>query len=96
MAKIRCVVLVFACCATAHAWQEVPAAGAPAPTAQSSPTPAVAQAPPVRLETAAEAQVAQLPPTNDPKEIVRRSIEIDRRTLELARNYTCQHREVLK
>src|SRR5215831_12185628 len=37
-----------------------------------------------------------LPPTNDPKEIVRRSVEIDHRTLELARNYTCQQREVEK
>src|SRR5262252_7264278 len=36
------------------------------------------------------------PPTNDPKEIVRRSVEIDHRTLELARNYTCQQREVEK
>ena len=40
--------------------------------------------------------VAQFTPTNDPKEIVRRSMEIDRRTLELARNYTCQQREVIK
>lgn len=35
-----------------------------------------------------------LPPTNDPREIVRRSVEIDHRTAELARNYTCQQREV--
>ena len=35
-----------------------------------------------------------LPPTNDPREIVRRSVEIDHRTMELARNYTCQQREV--
>jgi hypothetical protein len=40
--------------------------------------------------------VAQFTPTNDPKEIVRRSMEIDRRTLDLARNYTCQQREVIK
>jgi hypothetical protein len=39
---------------------------------------------------------ADLPPTNDPREIVRRSVEIDHRTLELARNYTCQQREVSK
>lgn len=37
-----------------------------------------------------------LPPTNDPREIVRRSVEIDHRTAELARNYTCQQREVEK
>jgi len=39
---------------------------------------------------------AALPPTNDPREIVRRSVEIDHRTMELARNYTCQQREVEK
>lgn len=38
----------------------------------------------------------ELPPTSDPKEIVRRSIEIDHRNLERARNYTCQQREVEK
>jgi hypothetical protein len=37
-----------------------------------------------------------LQPTTDPKEIVRRAVEIDHRTLELARNYTCQNREVVK
>ena len=47
-------------------------------------------------ESAAANQAAQLPPTNDPKEIMRRAVEIDRRTLELARTYTCQHREVVK
>lgn len=37
-----------------------------------------------------------LPPTNDPREIVRRSVEIDHRTRDLARNYTCQQREVIR
>ncbi|MGH9570712.1 MAG: hypothetical protein ACRD4F_13785, partial [Candidatus Angelobacter sp.] len=37
-----------------------------------------------------------LPITLDPKEIVRRSVETDHRTLELARNYTCRNREVVK
>ena len=36
-----------------------------------------------------------LPPTTDPREIVRRSVEIDHRTLELARSYTCQNRQVV-
>lgn len=35
-------------------------------------------------------------PTKDPREIVQRSIEIDHRIRDLARNYTCQQREVLK
>lgn len=42
------------------------------------------------------AAAPDLPPTNDPREIVRRSVEIDHRTMELARNYTCQQREVEK
>src|SRR5215470_7524568 len=38
----------------------------------------------------------EYPPTNDPKEIVRRSVAIDHRMMERARNYTCQQREVEK
>jgi len=38
----------------------------------------------------------ELSPTNDPKEIVRRSVEADHRAFELARSYTCQQREVEK
>jgi hypothetical protein len=45
---------------------------------------------------AQQASTVDLPPTKDPKEIVRRSVEIDHRTLERARNYTCQQREVIK
>jgi hypothetical protein len=63
-----------------------------APATQSSPAAGQASS----AQGTPENQAAQLPPTNDPKEIIRRSIEIDRRTLELARTYTCQHREVLK
>ena len=43
-----------------------------------------------------EPQAPELPPTSDPKEIIRRAVEIDHRSLELARHYTCQHREVEK
>src|SRR5882757_1786721 len=64
-----------------------------APATQNSP--AAAQALPAQGTPENQAET-QLLPTNDPKEIIRRSIEIDRRTLELARTYTCQHREVLK
>lgn len=45
---------------------------------------------------APEAKALALPPTNDPKEIVRRSVEADHRAAELARSYTCQQREVEK
>jgi hypothetical protein len=81
-------------CATALAQQEAPAGSTPAP--RSSPAPTATQPPAPPQQSAAESAAAQFPPTNDPKEIVRRSMEIDRRTLELARNYTCQHREVIK
>ena len=47
-------------------------------------------------QEAPPAAAPDLPPTNDPREIVRRSVEIDHRTMELARNYTCQQREVEK
>jgi hypothetical protein len=93
LAVIACAGLLTAIvCATAYAsWQQAPATGAPVP--QSSP--AVAPSPPVQ-EGASQNQADRLPPTTDAKEIMRRAIEIDRRTLELARNYTCQHRQVLK
>jgi hypothetical protein len=94
--------MVALTCATALAQQEARAKPTPAP--QSSPIPAseasrvptAAQPSAPPQQSAGESAVAQFPPTNDPKEIVRRSIEIDRRTLELARNYTCQQREVIK
>lgn len=61
---------------------------------QSVPIPSAEPSPNPSAENAAQAPIA-LPPTDDPREIVRRSIEIDHRTLELARNYTCQQREVI-
>jgi hypothetical protein len=102
--EICCLVLLVSLsCATAPAQEQAPTAGVPAPTQRSStpvpeaspdPTPAKSTTP--RQQSAAEKAASQFPPTSDPKEIVRRSMEIDRRTLELARNYTCQQREVIK
>ena len=70
---------------------------APSPQAQTPAQAQSAQSP--ASQTATSDQSAQpspsLPPTTDPREIVRRSIEIDHRTLELARNYTCQNRQVI-
>jgi len=43
-----------------------------------------------------QAKSPELPPTNDPKEIVRRSVEADHRANELLRTYTFQQREVEK
>lgn len=37
-----------------------------------------------------------LPPTNDPKEIIRRAMEMDEHDFALARNYTYQERRVMK
>src|SRR5215472_7319872 len=47
-------------------------------------------------QDAALPATTEFPPTNDPREIIKRSVEIDHRTIELARNYTCQQREVEK
>jgi hypothetical protein len=98
------VLLFVFFCAMARAQQEPPAPAVASPItsaspAQSSPTPpkvVPAQASPTPHEADRENGTSRLPPTNDPKEIVRRSMEIDRRTLELARNYTFQQREVVK
>ncbi|HMD85830.1 MAG TPA: hypothetical protein VKO18_14140 [Terriglobia bacterium] len=37
-----------------------------------------------------------LPPTNDPKEIVRRALDVDKTDFQLARNYTFERREEIK
>lgn len=78
------------------------------PVATATPGPAASaaeQVPPTagqqdstdaQQNAASPAETAALPPTNDPKEIVRRSIEIDHRNWEKARNYTCQQRQVVK
>ncbi len=47
-------------------------------------------------QNAQQAASPQLPPTNDPKEIVRRALETDHRTFELARSYTFRNRQVVR
>src|SRR4051812_44547112 len=102
--EIGCVAVMALAVALACAQQQIPSSSTPARQSQSSPTPkadelALPSATPAakpHQPSAAELAVAQFTPTNDPKEIVRRSMEIDRRTLDLARNYTCQQREVIK
>src|SRR5216684_7613231 len=101
--EIGFVALVALSCVTAHSEQlaaapnsSAPAQSSPTGNPEASPTPPATQSSETHQLSAAESAVAKLPPTNDPKEIVRRSMEIDRRTLELARNYTCQQREVIK
>jgi hypothetical protein len=101
---IGCCAVMALSVSPACAQQRAPALGASMPQSQSSSAPkADGQPAPAATPTAnthqpspAEMAVAQFTPTNDPKEIVRRSMDIDRRTLDLARNYTCQQREVIK
>src|SRR5215469_12474950 len=52
--------------------------------------------PSTKLAPSSEIKAPELPLTNDPREIVRRSVEADHRANELARSYTCQQREVEK
>ena len=106
--EIGSVAMVALCVATAcaqaagsifeHARTSGPEFADPSstPATRHRRTPAATPAANPHKPSAAEKAVAQFTPTNDPKEIVRRSMEIDRRTLELARNYTCQQREVIK
>jgi hypothetical protein len=76
--------VLFAAVAVMTAQQPVDPPTAPAPHAAGNPP------------ASSEVKVPELPPTSDPKEVVRRSVEKDHRNLELARNYTCQQREVEK
>ena len=55
-----------------------------------------AQQPPASPGKTGNAQPAELAPPDDPREIVRRSVEMDHHNWDLAQNYTCQQREVEK
>ena len=96
IAEIGCTALIAVFCLTAHAWQESPGTGASQPQAQSTPTPAAAQTPATDQDDAAEDPTAKLPPTTDPKEIVRRATEVDHHNFERAQKYTCVQRQVVK
>jgi len=65
----------------------------------ASPTPADAAAPVEPVQSAAqdavETETAKLPPTNDPREIVRRSVEVDHHNFERAQKYTCTQHEII-
>jgi hypothetical protein len=64
--------------------------------AQNQPEQSLPAAPVTQATPSPELKASGLSPTNDPKEIVRRSVEADHRAFELARSYTCQQREVEK
>lgn len=82
----------------AGAPQQPPApqqAASPAEQGQPTAQPPAEAAPETAGQTG-NSKPTELPPTSDPKEIVRRSIEMDHHNFELARSYTCQQREVAK
>jgi hypothetical protein len=58
--------------------------------------PLVSSAQSLPQEASPENKEAQLPPTNDPKEIVRRATETDHHNFERAQKYTCTQRQVVK
>lgn len=67
--------------------QQSPAAAGTAPS--EKPVEAGSTVPPAKSEHSVVSRI-------DPKEIVRRSVETDHRTLEISRNYTSQRRELIK
>lgn len=99
---LRTGVCVLAFYAGVFAQQPSQRDQAPAPEARQEnpsgqPASTSPQAEPVTAETKSVANESSgLAPTADPKEIVRRAIETDHRTLELMRSYTCQDRRVIK
>lgn len=70
----------------------------PAPAASPEPPagPAGAALPAEPGEAKAAEDEKSLPPTTDPREIVRRSVLTDHHTLEMARHYTFRNRQVIK
>ncbi|HEV8183636.1 MAG TPA: hypothetical protein VGQ61_14745, partial [Candidatus Angelobacter sp.] len=76
-AKIGCLIVVVVLWATLSASQE-------APTAQGSPAPAAQPSPRAAQEPQGQNQTPPLPPTSDPKEIVRRATEVDHHNFERA------------
>jgi hypothetical protein len=94
--KFFCVILLLI--ATTAAQQPPPSPTPCPPDSQSAGQDSEESLPVLKscVPSPEKAEAPALPPTTDPKEIVRRSVEIDHRTLELARNYTCQNHEIIK
>src|SRR5262249_8451763 len=84
---------VFALVLAAHAagQQQSP----PAPLVSPTPAEAAALVQPVDASSqeAGESEAVKLPLTSDPREIVRRSVEVDHHNFERARKYTCTQHE---
>jgi hypothetical protein len=86
-----CVLVLSAALDAQH-----PESQTPAPNEQNAtPKPPTSESPAANAPAEA-ASTLELPPTNDPREIVRRAIETDHHALEFARQYTHQERQVIK
>jgi hypothetical protein len=90
--RIQFLLLVIVAWAASSLGQQGAPQASPTPSAPA--TSGAAQSAPA--EETAENQEAQLPPTTDPKEIVRRAVEVDHHNFEKAQKYTCTQREVVK
>jgi hypothetical protein len=86
-------VLISLGAAQEAARQQQPSAAQAVPSPAPAVPPEQAQSTPQDPE---ESESPRLPPTNDPKEIVRRATEVDHHNFERAQKYTCTQREVVK
>ncbi|HEX4602897.1 MAG TPA: hypothetical protein VH724_02815, partial [Candidatus Angelobacter sp.] len=94
--KVGCAILLAICSGAALAWPQTPSGSTSSPTAQSS----QAAEQPLAGQAAHENHEKQQPPNgpkeSDPKDIVRRSVEVDHHNFERAQKYTCTQRQVVK
>lgn len=98
ISRVKLFSVVLLLIATTAAQQPSPAPTPCPPESQSAGQDSEVALPELKscVPSPKQSSLPAFPPTTDPKEIVRRSVEIDHRTLELARNYTCQNHEIIK
>jgi hypothetical protein len=85
--------LVFTLVLATHA-QQAPATGSAPPMAV--PAQPASGMPETQPPPEIERSHSEFPTTDDPREIMRRAVEIDHGNWEKVRNYTCQNRQVVK
>lgn len=98
ISRVKLFFVILSLIATAAAQQPSASPTPCPPDSQSASQESEASLPQLNscVPSAEKAAPPALAPTTDPKEIVRRAIEIDHRTLEMARNYTCESHEVIQ
>lgn len=96
ISRVKLFFVILSLIATAAAQQPSPSPTPCPPDSQSASQESEASLPQLNSCVPSPEKAAPLAPTTDPKEIVRRAIEIDHRTLEMARNYTCESHEVIQ